>query len=254
MNNELEDAIQAARKAGEEVLKIYNTDFKIEYKGKEPLTQADLISQKIIFSYLEKYDYGIISEENKDDEQRLGKDKVWIIDSLDGTSDFVNKIGDFSIMIGLVHKGEPVLGVVYSPTEDKLYYAEKGKGSYLGDRRLNVSNVSSISESRFLFSRHHFTDELKEFADKNSIKVIHKGSIGLKLGLIAEAKAEAMINLSDKTCQWDTCAPEIILREAGGDITDLQGNRFRYNRKQLNNPNGIIASNGKIHEQIIKSI
>lgn len=254
MKNELKDAIQAAKKAGEEVLKIYNTDFKVEYKGKEPLTQADLISQKVIFSYLEKYDYGIISEENKDDLSRMEKDRVWIIDSLDGTSDFVSRTGEFSIMIGLAYKGEPVLGVVYSPTDDKLYYAEKGKGAYLGDERLRVSDISSISEARFLFSRHHFSDELKQFAEKNNIQVIHKGSMGLKICLIAEGKAEATINLSDKTCQWDTCAPEIILMEAGGEITDLQAKRFMYNRKQLNNPNGVIASNGRIHEQIIKSI
>ncbi len=258
---ELKDAINLAKKAGNQILKIYQGNYRVQEKeDKSFLTEADLLSEKIILEGLKKYDYGILSEETKDNLSRLSQKRIWIVDPLDGTQDFLKKTGDFSIMIGLVEKGEPVLGVVYKPVGEKLYFAEKGKGAYLKEgknpaKKLKVSEISELTNSRFAVSRFHLIESERKFLKENKIfQVRYVGSIGIKLGMIAEGKIEGYVNLSKKTFQWDTCAPEIILREAGGEITDFQGRKLLYNRKETRNLKGVVASNGKIHSQILQSL
>jgi len=261
MSPEVKEIINLVRKAGEKILEIYQKVSKAyEKQDKSPVTEADLASEKIILLGLKKYGYGVLSEEREDDFSRLKKEKIWIIDPLDGTQDFLQKTDEFSIMVGLTRKGQPILGVVYKPVDDKIYFAEKGKGAYLKEagrplKKLTVSNTSYLADAHFVFSRFHLSNLEKEFVKTNKIKQFsYVGSIGVKLGLIAEGKADGYISISNKTCQWDICAPEIILKEASGKVTDLKGRNFTYNRKQIRNLNGIVATNGKIHTQIIKSI
>ena len=124
-------AIEAATKAGKEVMKIYHHDFTTTFKNdNEPLTQADLESNFIINQLILPFGYPILSEEDKDDKKRLKHNKIWIIDPLDGTTDFVNKTGEFTIMIALVENHKPILGIIYWPTQDQLYLAQKGFGAY----------------------------------------------------------------------------------------------------------------------------
>ena len=126
-------------------------------------------------------------------------------------------------------------------------------GKYL--KRLKVSNVFSLSRANFVVSRNHLGHREKQFMESNQIaRVSYVGSIGVKLGLIAQGKADIYLTMSSKTCQWDICAPEIILREAGGEVTNLKGKNFLYNRQEIRNIDGIVASNGKIHNLIIKSL
>ena len=254
----LKEIIKLIKESGDKVLEIYQKDFeKFEKEDKSPFTEADIASNKIILSGLKKYNWPVLSEETEDDLSRLKKEKLWIIDPLDGTSDFLNKTGDFSIMIGLVEKGEPILGVVYQPTENKIYFSQKNKGSYLKignkpEEKLETSQISNLIDARFVISRHHLDQETKDFLKNNNIKKAKQtGSIGVKVGLIAQGKAEGYITFSDRTSQWDTCAPEIILKEAGGEMTNLSGEKFVYNRKELRNLKGIVASNKKIHQEII---
>lgn len=261
MSRELEDVLKLLKRAGEEILKIYQKSYPIyEKKDKSPVTEADLASEKLILQGLEKYHWPVLSEETEDDFSRLRAERVWIVDSLDGTADFLQKTGEFAIMVGLVHQKEPILGVVYKPVGDKLYFAEKGKGAYLKEsgqpsQKLKVSRVAELSEAKFVASRNHFEELEKKFMEDNKIaKVNHLGSTGIKMGLIAEGKAEAYLNISTKTYQWDTCAPEIILKEAGGEVTDLTGESFSYNRQEVRNLKGVIASNKKIHQQIVEKI
>jgi len=261
MEIKLEDIINLVKKAGQEVLKIYQKKFKVyEKEDKSPVTEADFVSEKIILFGLKKYGYEVLSEEREDNSFRLKKEKIWIIDPLDGTRDFLQKTGEFSIMLGLVDKKRPVLGVVYQPIGDKMYFAQKEKGAYLKEsgkplRRLKVSKVFSLSRANFVVSRNHLGHWEKEFMENSKIaRVNYVGSIGVKLGLIAQGKADGYLTVSSKTCQWDICAPEIILREAGGEVTDLKGKNFLYNRQEIRNINGIVASNGKIHTLIIKNL
>ena len=121
MSSELKEVINLVKKAGEKVLEIYQRKFKVyEKEDTSPVTEADMASEGIILSGLRKYGYGILSEESKDGSSRLRKEKIWIIDPLDGTQDFLQKTGEFSIMVGLVYKREPFLGVVYKPVGDKI--------------------------------------------------------------------------------------------------------------------------------------
>jgi 3'(2'), 5'-bisphosphate nucleotidase len=179
------------------------------------------------------------------------------MDPLDGTLDFLQKTGEFSIMVSLVSGGESILGIVYKPVGDKFYFAEKDKGSFLVEknkalRRLKVSKVSNLSNARYLPSRNHFSElEKKLIEAENNIKYTFMGSFGVKVGVIAEGRAEIIVNPSGKTSQWDIAAPEIILREAGGEITDMDGRKFIYNRKETKNLNGVVISNKILHEKLL---
>lgn len=260
MTQELEDVIRLVKIAGERILEVYQGEFQVYQKeDKSPVTQADFASQEIILSGLRNYGYGFLSEESEDDISRLSKDKVWIIDPLDGTSDFVERTGEFSVIVGLAKRNQPILGVVYLPVKEKLYFAEQGEGAYLVESgrsvKLKVSDVSDISQARFVVSRFHFSNLEREFIVRNKIEqFVQAGSTGIKLGLIAEGKADAYLTFTERTYQWDICAPELILKEAGGEISDLRGKSFVYNREEVRNLHGVAASNKKIHRQLIQNV
>lgn len=261
MSGELQEIINLVREAGEKVLEIYQDETKVHRKkDKTPVTEADLISEKIILSALREYGYGILSEEKEDTSSRLKEDKIWIVDPLDGTQDFLQKTDDFSIMVGLAREGKSVLGVVYKPVGDKVYFAQEGKGAFLKEpdeplRKLKVSGTFSLPDAHFVFSRSHIGKLEKEFIRNSKTKgVTCMGSTGLKLGFIAEGKADGYFTISNKTSQWDICAPEIILREAGGKVTNKRGKEFTYNRREVRNLQGIVASNRVIHEKIIEKL
>ena len=127
----LEEIIDAIILAGEVVREIYQSDFEVNKKDdNSPITKADLESNKIIKSYLEKTGIPILSEEDMDDKSRLTSKNVWIVDPLDGTTDFVNRTGEFTIMIGLVENHVPIMGLIYWPIKEKLYFAERGFGDF----------------------------------------------------------------------------------------------------------------------------
>ena len=130
----LNDLIGAIIQAGEKIQEIYDTDFEVNKKDdNSPITQADLESNKILRSVLEKTGIPILSEEDVDDKSRLASEKVWIVDPLDGTQDFVNRTGEFTVLVGLVENHIPVMGLVYLPIKKILYFAEKGKGAFCYD-------------------------------------------------------------------------------------------------------------------------
>lgn len=255
----LECLKKTTKKAGEKILKIYNQKYIIKNKRDgSPLTKADLVSEKIILEDLKKYNYGILSEETKRENNKFSK-KVWIIDPLDGTKDFIQKTGDFSVMIALVENSVPVLGIVYKPVNDKLYYAVKNQGAFLEykgkTKKLDVSNIDKFSEGNLVLSRNHLKKEEIGFAKKLGVnKIIRVGSVGVKIGLIAEKKAHIYFNTSDRTCEWDTAAPQIILEEAGGKMTDINGDILRYNKKNPFNLSGILATNNKNHNKIVRAL
>jgi 3'(2'), 5'-bisphosphate nucleotidase len=243
------DIIKAVRLAGETVMDIYNKDFSVEYKDdSSPVTQADLRSNDILIDCLKKTGYGILSEETG---HTGSKEVFWVIDPLDGTTDFIQKTGEFSIMVGLVRGKKPVLGIVYAPAINKLYYAQKGKGAFLNDKRIYISNQK---EQRMVISRNHFREKDKAIAKRIGVKEFLKmGSVGVKYGMIAEGKAEVCIYTTDKLGLWDCCAPQIILIEAGGQVFDTQGKIPQYNPDIRNMQKGFIGCN-KGRENILNAI
>ena len=169
----LDSVMDAIVEAGEKIREIYDTDFEVNKKDdNSPITKADLESNKILRFALEKTGIPILSEEDVDDKSRLDSEKVWIIDPLDGTQDFVNRTGEFTILVGLVENHIPVMWLVYLPTKRILYFAEKGMGAFCYDlnewRKISVRRVEEISSCLALVSRHHLSVNEKK-VDVNSL-------------------------------------------------------------------------------------
>lgn len=256
----ISDIKDIALKAGEEILKIYENDFHIEYKDdKSPLTEADLRSNEIICTkLLELYpDIPILSEENKEVDYETRKDweYYWCIDPIDGTKEFIKKNGEFTVNIALIHKNSPVLGVVYAPVLNDIYYAKEGEGAYKNDEKLPLFKNSNLNEKLCIVaSKSHLSSQTQEFIDNldtKEIAQISKGS-SIKLCLVAEGLADIYPRLAP-TMEWDTAAADAIVRQSGKMVyifdevfkfeADYRatGNSLIYNKENLLNPDFVVA-------------
>ena len=253
---ELDVAIEAAIKAGNIILEIYDKEYEKSTKSDDsPITEADLKSNEIIKKILSKTSHVILSEEDKDDFNRLSEETIWIVDPLDGTSDFIDKTGEFTVMIALVKNKKPILGVIGWPTEKTVFAAQKGKGAFRYSNgkweKIQVSNISVFSKCRAVGSRHHLSEIEKSFIKKLKIEKFTSIGSSLKVGKISSGEAEAYITTTNKMKEWDSAASYCIVNEAGGKMTDMLGNDILYNNKIVNHKNGILVTNGQIHEKIV---
>ena len=253
---ELDIAIKAAKEAGDVILEVYQKDFEtIKKNDDSPVTEGDLKSNEIIKKILSQTDHVILSEEDNDDKSRLSKDMIWIVDPLDGTSDFIDKTGEFTIMIALIQNKKPILGVIAWPTEKTLFVAQKNCGAfrYSNDKwdKISVTKIENLSKCRTIGSRHHLSDKEKEFIKKIGIKDFSSIGSSLKVGKISSGEAEVYITTTDKMKEWDTAASYCIITEAGGKMTDMLGNELTYNNKNVYHQNGILVTNGFIHNKIV---
>ncbi|MEP6741207.1 MAG: 3'(2'),5'-bisphosphate nucleotidase CysQ [bacterium] len=265
-DHELRVALDLAREAGAAILDVYEGPLEIEQKAdaddREPVTQADRIANEIIVQRLSREfpEDGILAEESIDTERRLGKLRVWMIDPLDGTTGFIDGNGDFAVQIGLAENGDCVLGVVYLPLTGVLYRAVRGGSAWverpdMEPEQARVSNHLDLSTMRLAASRSHRSPRMDKVVKAFGVKQeVRRGSVGIKVGLIVDQQCDLYVHLSPRTKQWDTCAPEIILQEAGGKLTDLFGRPLRYNSPEVQNRNGIVASNGVAHQEIIQAL
>ena len=254
---ELDIAIKAAQEASSVILDIYQKDYNTFTKTDDsPVTDADLKSNKKINEILSNTKYSILSEEDVDDQSRLSKDMIWIVDPLDGTSDFIDKTGEFTVMIALIQNKKPILGVIAWPTEKILFVAQKDCGAfrYSNDKwdKISVTKIENLSECRTIGSRHHLSDKEKKFIKKLGIKDFTSIGSSLKVGKISSGEAEAYITTTNKMKEWDTAASYCIITEAGGKMTDMSGNQITYNNKNVYHQNGILVTNGLIHDKIVK--
>jgi 3'(2'), 5'-bisphosphate nucleotidase len=264
--HELRVAVDLAREAGAAILDFYEGPLEIEQKTdfdlKEPVTQADRKANDLIVQAMRKEfpDDGLLAEESLDTEIRLTKSRVWMIDPLDGTNGFIDGNGDFAVQIGLAEDSEAVLGVVYQPVTGVLYRAVRGQGTWIerpgaAPKRARVSAQQEFSQMRLAASRTHRSPRMDRVVSALGVKAeIRRGSVGIKIGLIIEQQCDLYIHLSPRTKQWDTCAPQVILREAGGRFTDLFGRPILYNAPELQNRNGIVATNGAAHDLVIETL
>ena len=225
---ELDIAIKAAQEAGNAILEIYQKDYNISTKTDDsPVTDADLKSNKIINKILSSTKYSILSEEDIDDQSRLSKDMIWIVDPLDGTSDFIDKTGEFTVMIALIQNKKPILGVIAWPTEKTLFVAQKNCGAFrYSDSKwdkISVTKIDELSKCRTVGSRHHLSDKEKKFIKKIGIKDFTSIGSSLKVGKISSGQAEVYITTTNKMKEWDTAASHCIISEAGGKMTDMLG-------------------------------
>ncbi len=268
LSKELEIAVALAREAGAAIMGYYASGVIAEEKlgadnFSEPVTAADRIASRIIVDGLLKEfpSDAVLSEEEPDDApHRLSKSRVWMVDPLDGTKGFIENNGDFAVQIGLTLIGESVFGVVFLPVENSLFYASKDGGAFIVNdngvhQRLEVSGRTTFSEIVLATSRNHHSPRMSQIVrDLGLKKEIRRGSVGLKIGLIATQACDLYIHLSPRTKFWDTCAPQIILEESGGKMTDIFGDPLRYDLRDLQNHNGILASNSSAHQETVREL
>jgi 3'(2'), 5'-bisphosphate nucleotidase len=255
-------AVQTGFEAGNEIMKIYEKDFSIEYKDdKSPLTEADRASNEIICNHLQDT-FPIISEENKliDYNERKNWKTCWLIDPIDGTKEFIKKNGEFTVNIALIENGTPVLGVVYLPAKRILYFAEKELGSYKYELNDNESlpeleTLIGLSQKltgenlpekyTIVASRSHMSAETEKFIEDakkkyGEVELISKGS-SIKLCLVAEGSAHVYPRIAP-TMEWDTAAAHAVAKFAGCKVLDFNTRtELKYNKENLLNPYFIVS-------------
>lgn len=239
------------------ILEIYNRiDQGTVYKSdNSPQTLADRLSDEMIGSYLKlNSPFPVLSEESEEDRTDY-PELFWIVDPLDGTRDFLNKTGEFAIMAALVRAHQPIFGAVYRPLTRSCYLARAEAGAFLLDAdgsssRLQVSDIADPAYMRMATSR-TFTKGTDIAVAKGlgipDSNLIFHGSFGLKACLVAAGKAELFLSSSDKTSIWDSAPALVIMPEAGGKITDLNGQDLVVDPAIRRNRNGIVVSNGQNH-------
>lgn len=252
MNLDLEQyiplIIDASRDAGIEILEIYNKEkIDVEQKGdNSPLTRADVNAHRVIKQSLQQTEFPILSEEGGDTlySQRKDWETFWMVDPLDGTKEFIKKNGEFTVNIALIHKNRPVLGALYAPALDELYFGGEGIGSFNAENMDPQHQMEIIpnesGNTTIVASRSHLNDDTKAFMDKyDKAKTVSMGS-SLKFMLIAENEADIYPRFAP-TMEWDTAAAHAILRGLDIEVINMDDDKpLRYNKEDLHNPYFIV--------------
>ncbi len=246
-------ALQAATDAGEKLLSLFNTDIERHRKGKNDIvTEADLVAEKIILDIIKKNfpSHNIISEEAGTEENN--SDYTWVIDPLDGTINYTQGIEEYSVSIALEHNNEIIIGVIYRPESNEIFFAEKGKGAYKNNKKISVSTESHLEDMMISTdsssqepARSHIFQTLNYIRD-NFRHVRIFGSSSLHLCRIASGQLD--FYYKHQYSHWDFAAGKLIVEEAGGKVTDLLGNPITKNSQN------ILASNGIRHKDILEMI
>jgi 3'(2'), 5'-bisphosphate nucleotidase len=253
LTKNLKLAIEASLQAGKKIIEIYNSDdFNLEYKlDDSPLTIADTASNKIIENILEASNIPILSEEGNilDFNNRKNLKQLWIVDPLDGTKEFIKKNDEFTVNIALIENSKPVIGVIYAPALNVLYFSERKLGSYKtlitaldefdNSKAFRLPLVEKSNEYKVLTSRSHLDDKTLDYIDNlkvNNLKVVSvpMGS-SLKFCLLAEGLADCYPRFSP-CMEWDTAAGQAICEQVGFKVVDLKTMKpIVYNRENLIN-------------------
>ncbi|WP_370848366.1 3'(2'),5'-bisphosphate nucleotidase CysQ [Novimethylophilus kurashikiensis] len=249
----IEQVIAIARQAGEAIMQHYQAGIEVQRKeDNSPLTQADLAAHKIIEAGLSALvpDLPVLSEESAaiPFATRRQWDKYWLVDPLDGTREFIKRNGEFTVNIALIEHHQPVMGVVYAPALNLLFYAAKGYGAF---RQFGHKPPQPIKAREFesyqvtvAGSRSHASEELLRFLDRMGPHILISMGSSLKICLVAEGRADVYPRLG-LTSEWDTAAAQCVLEEAGGRLVGMDGQPFKYNLKEsLLNPHFFAVGSG----------
>jgi 3'(2'), 5'-bisphosphate nucleotidase len=266
----LNEVIDIAVRAGAEIMKIYGRDFSVEYKDdNSPLTEADIRSNDVITAGLRglSRQYPVLSEETKavDYSERKSWKAFWLVDPIDGTKEFIKKNGEFTVNIALIEDGRPVMGVVYAPALETLYYGMKGYGAYRKTDRLEklpvVKNDPTVSKViNIVASRSHLNEETEAFIESVArqypdcaIEKVSKGS-SLKLCMVAEGSADIYPRVAP-TMEWDTAAAQGVAEASGKRVyrfetfpagsvkfnEEIKAEKLVYNKENLLNPYFVVV-------------
>jgi myo-inositol-1(or 4)-monophosphatase len=252
-NEELISAKVAARNAGKILMKYYQSDNKqIKMKSLDsPVTIADNEADQYLSNFLmgEFPNDGWLSEETVDTKERLNRNRVWIVDPLDGTKEFIEGIPHFSVSIGFVYESEPVVGVIYNPATDQMFSCQKGKGVYLNGKKVISSRKNQLIDSTITVSRSELKrNEWEPF--KNKFKSINPvGSVAYKLALVSSGEYDIFATIAPKN-EWDICAGDCLVSEAGGVFKTINDKKIIYNQKKTLVTDTIIATNSVLFEDV----
>jgi myo-inositol-1(or 4)-monophosphatase len=243
---------KAARDAGELALTYFRQQLLVNRKpdGSE-VSEADLAVDAALKLELltQRPDYGWLSEETLDDRERLKRARVWTVDPIDGTRAFLRHVPEWTVSAALVEDGVPVLGVVFNPAQQEFFHAIRGQGAFLNDEKIQASDRSSLEGAMLIASGGLFKKKIwKEPWPEVSTRWVN--SVAYRVALVACGAADATVSLSGKS-DWDLAAAAVILKEAGGVITDHRGKPHRYNR-ELPHFQSVVASGAKLHPLLIE--
>jgi myo-inositol-1(or 4)-monophosphatase len=223
-------------------------------KGKgNPVTEADIAADDILKKILttEFPDYGWLSEETRDTPDRLSKKRVWVVDPIDGTKEFVEGIPNFVVSVGLVENGIPILGVIHNPINKDTYSATLGGGILFNGKRTIINNKTEFSQISMLNSRSETRQGLWEPYIPHFKKLIPIGSIALKLAMVAANQTNMVASLKPKN-EWDICAGHCLINEAGGILLTIEGKEITYNNPKTLITPGLVAGNESVVNSFIK--
>lgn len=248
MSVRLQELIDAVREAGLAAVQVRQDGLNVTRKSNnDVLTQADLLANQILKSRLhDSYpEYGWLSEESHDDAERLKCDRVWVVDPIDGTREYVAGIPEYAVSVALVERGVGLMSVVYNPETNEMFTAVRGEGAALNGKavrcRESCSETLSLLASRSESKR-------GEWVGFQSEDVKPVGSIAYKLGLVAAGLADATFSLGPKS-EWDIAAGVLLVSEAGGIVTNAFWDRIVFNQLDVI-VNGVIASTSAAHNRL----
>jgi 3'(2'), 5'-bisphosphate nucleotidase len=261
MNAELELLLRIASDAAKVVMQVYARPFDVDYKApQDPVTEADRLANALICERLEREFPGVPIVAEESDPTTFGDfrqaDRAFFVDPVDGTREFVDKNGEFAVMIGLIEGGRAVASVIDAPARGDVFAGWVGQGAFRltnGKRSpISVSDINDVTQSRLVGSRSHRSPALeKALAKLKPRDVLVMGSAGLKGTLVASAAVEAYVAPGYAGKRWDACAADALVTAAGGKLTDTYGDAIDYRSASLSNDRGLIASNGHIHDALI---
>jgi 3'(2'), 5'-bisphosphate nucleotidase len=262
---DLETMLAAAREAAELISEVYATPFEVEYKGpRDPVTLADRRANESICKALASAWPGVpIVAEESDPETFAGfreAPRAFFVDPLDGTREFVKKNGEFVVMIGLLDADRPAACVILAPATGRAWLAAAGAGAERVDpdgtrSPLRVSNTEKLADARVVSTRSHRSPALEQALAALGVRQLDAlGSAGLKCAEVASGRAEAYVAPGRAGSRWDICAGQALVETAGGLFTDAYGDAIDYRAESLVNDRGVVASNGKVHAEILERL
>jgi 3'(2'), 5'-bisphosphate nucleotidase len=262
VNAELEALLRIAEEAAGVVMEVYGRPFDVHYKGPhDPVTEADRRANDLICARLRRDFPGVPIVAEESDPLSFGDfrtaERAFFVDPVDGTREFVDRNGEFAVMIGLLENGRAVASVINAPARGEIFAGWVGQGAFRqrGAVRepISVSSQTVVSSSRLVGSRSHRSAALERaLARLAPREVLELGSAGLKGTLVASGEVEAYVAPGYAGKRWDACATDALVTAAGGVLTDTYGDAIDYRASSLSNDRGLIASNGRIHEALLK--
>jgi 3'(2'), 5'-bisphosphate nucleotidase len=262
---ELQVALEAAARASRLILEHYASLVVIPDAPADISTETDRQSQRVILNHIHETfpEDALCAEESTPEFAGVPSAglRLWVVDPIDGTRGFARKNGEFSVMVAFVDRGQAAVGVVLEPAKQRLTWASLGDGCWRRDGKETGAKPCRVTATRSLsectITQSHSKDKNRPSSQIRALgpaRVIETYSAGIKLAQVARGDADIYLNTYDAPSQWDVCAGEVLVKEAGGRVTSLLGEVPRYGQHGFDRPRGLLASNGLLHEPALAAL